>query len=234
MQVLKVVGGFGLVLAAAGTALAVVSTDRWFDDLWLEVAKAGVQIIAVGVLGGALATAWRTLDRKRERERRERDKIRVEITAMVTLYNDVKSVRRVLRSLGFESGTGQLTQRQADGFNAQMLTLNALQLGFESKMRWFGQTDSLGTDTEHVVRLLHHVEAYLNGVLRPWEQGGWTIGAGSEMRSVSAGLDPLFDTSKFRSGASEPLNEITAISNQRVFSKASEKTKETLASIPEN
>lgn len=31
--------------------------DRWSDDLWFEVAKARVQLIAVGILGGALTYA---------------------------------------------------------------------------------------------------------------------------------------------------------------------------------
>ena len=47
-----------------------------------------------------------------------------------------------------------LTEEQARGFHAQMLILSGLQLGFEAKVKQFGQTDVFGgasKDTKAVV-----------------------------------------------------------------------------------
>jgi uncharacterized membrane protein YcjF (UPF0283 family) len=130
----------GLVAVIAGAWLADLTEDKWFDALWLEVAKAGVQVVAVGVLGGALAATWQTITsrreaeierdaKERERELESNDKIRDELVSLVALYNGVKAVRRVLRSLGLDlktypvadqetvRRTALLTDAQARGFH---------------------------------------------------------------------------------------------------------------------
>lgn len=221
-------------------------TNQALDDLWLEVAKGGVQVVAVGVLGGALGYAWKYLATEREKEGERRAKIRAELVDLFGLYNDVKSVRRSLRSLGLDLGSLPLpkqgvrrgrwfarsrwrayrfTDRQAQGFHEQMLTLNTLQLGFESKKRQFSQTDFLRKDTARVVNLLNVIETYLNDVLRKaWEKRAWTVAAGAEIKPVSCALQGLFRKSDFRANATEPLNEITLLINKHVFGKASAET----------
>ena len=68
------------------------------------------------MLGGALAAVWRniTADREakaaedakeRDREIERNDKIRAELISLVALYNGVKSVRRIVRSLGLDLNT---------------------------------------------------------------------------------------------------------------------------------
>ena len=211
------------VIAIFGAWLAHSTGDEWSDDFWFEVAKSGVQLVAVGVLGGALTAVWRTIAIQREladkeiAEQRQRkiernDKIRAELLSLVALYNDVKSVRRVLRSLGLDLKTYPeaerararqtgLTSEQADGFRAQMLILSKLQLGFESKAKQFGQTDFLDGDTGLVLLL--------------WEQNGWTIRKGTCLGQVSDGLVRLFRVrDHMRPEVSEPLREITPAHQQ--------------------
>jgi formiminotetrahydrofolate cyclodeaminase len=70
------------------------------------------------VLGGALAAVWRNITahreakaaedaKERDREIERNDKIRAELISLVALYNGVKSVRRIVRSLGLDPGIRQ-------------------------------------------------------------------------------------------------------------------------------
>lgn len=77
--------------------------ENWDRDFWLEVAKAGVQLVAVAVLGGMAAAAWRARERNRDQEAERKAKLRGELAELVRLYNDVKKVRRTLRSLGLDA-----------------------------------------------------------------------------------------------------------------------------------
>lgn len=94
-----VVGVFG---AGLGSLLASKTTAPW-SDLWSDVAGAGVGVVAVGLVGGALAFSWRAIEKRREEESFVKDKLRAEFTELIVLYNGVKSVRRGLRALGLDA-----------------------------------------------------------------------------------------------------------------------------------
>jgi len=235
-------GVAGLLVTVLGIVFA--SPDgNWLDDLFLEVSKAGVQLLAIGVLGGALTYAWKNLSSEREKESERRAKIRAELVELFSLYNDVKSVRRTLRSLGLDPkysqpswdtpkpAGGQLTDIQARGFHEQMLTLNSLQLGFEAKKRQFEQTDFLGQETPDVVRQLSDIEHHLNRVLAVWERGGWLVQPGTQIKPVSEKLVPLFNGTQFRTKVSLPLREITRLINKHAFGEASSETRELVSSL---
>jgi hypothetical protein len=206
--------------------------------MWLEVAKGGIQVIAVGVLGGALAAIWRSITTRRERQMERNEKLRAELASLVAVYNGVKAVRRTLRSLGLDLkdkrrpqntiGAAVLTEEQARGFHAQMLILNGLQLDFESRMRQFGQTDFLGKDTDGVVKDLRTIENHLNHVLGLWEHKGWTIQGGTLLDVVSDGLQGLFRASRFIPNVSQPLRDITRLINEHMYGEARNETKKTM------
>jgi hypothetical protein len=160
------------------------------------------------------------------------------------LYNGVKSVRRIVRSLGLDlktypdaeretvRQTAILSEEQACGFHAQMLILNGLQLEFESKARQFGQTNFLGDDTDQVVTNLGRIENRLNRVLELWEKSGWTIQQGTPLWLVSDGLKLLLRvTEHLRPEVSNPLREITELINKHVFGEAMKETQDALAAI---
>jgi len=234
----------GVVAIVTGAWRAHLTQDKWLDELWLDVAKAGVQVVAVGVLGGALAAVWRSITARREAEIKRNDKIRAELVSLVALYNGVKSVRRTVRSLGLDLKTypaaereivmqaAVLSEEQAHGFHAQMLILNGLQLDFESKAKQFGQTDFLDDDTDQVVTNLGRIENHLNRVLELWEDSGWTIQPGTPLRVVSDGLVPLLRVrAHLRPEVSDPMREITLLINKHVFGEARPKTQNALKKI---
>jgi hypothetical protein len=187
------------LLTALGLVTIIIGAWLAHLTLWSEVAKAGIQVVAVGVLGGALAAIWQSIRTRRDREIECNDKIRAELVSLVALYNDVKVVRRILRSLGLDLKTypdnereqvrqnAQLTEEQARGFHAQMLILSGLQLGFEAKLKQFGQTNFLDDDTVKVVEALSRIEEHLNLVLDLWEQNGRNIREGTASRRSQTG-----------------------------------------------
>jgi hypothetical protein len=241
-KILSRLNGWWLIIGSGFIGLVVIiASAQWArlsDDLWLEIAKAVIQVVAVGVLGGALAAAWRNITAKREARARAEAKISDELVSLVTLYNDVKCVRRTIRSLGLDLKTyecsegGTLTAEQAQGFHTQMLILNRLQLGFEAKAKQFGQTDLLGEATAEVVVKLGQIEHHLNGVLTLWEKSGWTIRAGTRIDLVYKGLKPLLRIrDHLRPNVSDPMRRITELVNQQVFGKASKDARTALNDV---
>ena len=246
--------GLGAIFIAAWLAHLAPHNDKWLNALWLEVAKAGVQVVAVGVLGGALAAIWQNIRARRDREIERNDKIRdreierndairAELVSLVALYNEVKAVRRHLRSLGLDlerypdneqeqTKNAPLTEEQARGFHEQMLILCGLQLGFEAKVRQFGQTNFLDDDTVEVVEALGRIEKHLNGVLKLWEERGWRIREGTPLAVVYGGLKELFRVrDHFRPEVSNQMWKITVLINKHVFGGASKSTEDVAASI---
>lgn len=238
----------GIVVILLVVWSASPTDDKWSQNLLLEVAKAGIQLLAVGVLGGALGFAWKALATEKEKEAERRAKVRSELLDIVALYNNVKSVRRSLRSIGLDpkynhqynepppsadiDNHGNFTKCQAQDFQEQMRTLNTLQLDFESKKRQFSQTDFLGEETPNVVANLEVIEKHLNKIVKEvWEKGGGAIQAGVSIEAVSTKLISLFDTIEFREAVSDPLGEITRIINKHVFGEASSETQSLVKSL---
>jgi hypothetical protein len=140
----------GLMVIVVSAVFAFRTENTWFDQFWLEVAKGGVQVVAVGVLGGALAATWQIISANREAKLQRNAKIREELASLVALYNEVKAIRRTLRSLGLDLKTypdderatvvrtGLLTRAQAHGFQEQMHTRPALLCSSALLVRHFG------------------------------------------------------------------------------------------------
>lgn len=97
-----VIGAMGAAAACLGALLASETSGAW-SDLWSDVASAGVGVVAVGVVGGALTAAWKAIEAQREAAALTENKIRVEFAELIVLYNGVKSVRRALRGLGLDA-----------------------------------------------------------------------------------------------------------------------------------
>lgn len=235
----------GLVTIIIGAWLARLTRDKdkWLDALWLEVSKAGIQVVAVGVLGGALTAVWQNIRGCRERQIERNDKIRAELVSLFALYKDVKAVRRTLRSLGLDLKTypnnereqvlnAVHTEEQARGFHAQMLILSGLQLGFETKGKQFSETDFLDEDTGKAVEALGCIEDHLSEVLDLWEQNGRTIREGTALAVVYDELEKLFRVRQYlRPQVSDQMRKITMLINEHVFGGASKATQDIAAKI---
>jgi len=230
---LAVAVGFGIGLVVLG---AVMSPDR--EDLWLDAAKAGIQLVVAGIVGGALNAAWKVAEERRADQRKtieaglqEKREIHERQLAMfvkiVAAYNGVKAVRRTLKSLGLKYPEGTLDSTQVAGFHAQMSRLNELQLVFEAMTRELGETDLFKPDTAPIAKELEAIADYLNNALSIWEDCGWQVREGARKGFVVVGLRPVVDTSQFKSGVVQPRRHLTEAMHRQLFGLVStEKLKE--------
>ena len=147
-----------------------------------------------------------------------------ELASMDDLYNQVKTIRRTLRSLGFAPGGSEgtnsvlLTEQQAGGFLEQMRILNQVSL-VRYKLKLFRRTGLLGSAAPGVVDLVEDVEIYLNLVLALWQHQGSSIGGETPLAVVSQGLAPLLRTQEFRQGIAVPMDGIWILISEEAFGK---------------
>jgi hypothetical protein len=222
-----------LIVAGAVSVAAIVigalGADRG-DDLWLEVAKAGVQMVAVGLIGTAVAAAWRYLEQERDRKRQVHEQQLAVFREVVWSYNEVKAIRRTLRSLGLRSFTGALSDVQVSGFREQMQRLNVVQLSFEALAREVPETDIFKPDSSAIAKELSAIEAHLNDVLSVWEHSGSLVAAGTDGKVVSS-LERIIRYEHFKKGVIDHRRKIGALIHDHLFGPQSESAKQELTTI---
>jgi len=215
--------GLGFAMVVIG---AVMSDQR--RELWLELARVGIQLLAVGIVGGALSAGWKLAEQRRSDRRRDfelelenkrevHERQLATFVQVVAAYNGVKSVRRTLKSLGLKSREGVLDTWQVAGFHAQMARLNELQLVFEAMVRELGETDLFSSDTGTITRELAGIESYLNEVLAVWENHGADIREGSSRAPVADGLRGLLETPLFKNGVVQRRRNLTVAMHNHLF-----------------
>ena len=127
----------GFAIAISFATLGALRAQEF--DLWAELGKAGVQL-GVIVLGGAALTTivrafeaerenrLKALEAERDNRRRRNEKLRGDL---LTAYDDLKSIRRTLRTSGFSSPSGVLSAEQAAEFAKQMRALADVDLSLQ-------------------------------------------------------------------------------------------------------
>ncbi len=223
----SVLGGaaiIGIGLLVVGLALV---DER--QTVYVELAKSGLQLLVVGLLGSGLAALWRWNDQRRDL-RQARQEVQLALfVRLVKSYNEAKAVRRTLRSLGLAQDSGSLDQRQVDGFRDQMMLLNQVQLDFEALTREIGEARLFDENSPEILTELHRIERHLNSALQIWEKGGASIDVGTDVSVVAAGLDGLIgDSAVFRAGVATPRRRATELMQDSLFGRSSEKTRSTL------
>ncbi len=169
-----------IALVFIGFGFAAAPSER--SELWLELGKAGIQLLVIAVVGGMVAAAYRRLESRRE-ERRRLDDYRIEILrGLVESYNRIKAVRRTLRAYGFGSPKHghALSAGQCSEYQTQMRSLLEAQLSLEKigrEVRAQPQVfESHGSDVDS---LIHRAETYVHRVIEDWECFGLDITAGA-------------------------------------------------------
>lgn len=93
---------------------ARVADDR--HELGVELAKGGITLFAIAILGGALAAAFRSLDERRQEARRIDEYRAATADELWDAYHSIKAVRRLLVVAGFAEAKGRLSGRSAKRF----------------------------------------------------------------------------------------------------------------------
>jgi hypothetical protein len=210
--------------AVLGIVMLVMGFVRIDDDetLYVELAKAGLQLIVVGVLGTALAAGWKWVEYQRDQRRAQREVQLKLFVRLVASYNEVKAIRRTLRSYGLCTAAGALSQGQVNAFREQMTCLNTVQLDFEALKREIGEARLFEDNSLEILEALQRVETYLNGVLKLWERKGAEIDVGTDGKVVASGLRCFIGESKmFKSYVVEPRRRATALMQDSIFGRSS-------------
>lgn len=170
-----------LALFIVGLAIiAIGAVVHLKTPMGLEVFKAGLQLVVIGFIGGAVAYLLDRLDSMR-RERNQIDEYRLNVLReVISSYNRIKSGRRILRAFGLRSPQGKtLTSEQVAEFVAQMRLLNEAQLSLERIKREVEARPSMFPGKPEISEALRTVEKYIHDVIKDWETHGEAIRAGA-------------------------------------------------------
>jgi hypothetical protein len=181
-----------LSLAVAAIWVGASHSTSRSADLWYEVTKAGLQLFAIALVGGAVAWAFKILDGRREDRRRRDEYLGAVADQLWDAYLLVKAVRRALRAAGFgplaSEGTvsAALTEEQVKDFREQMDLLSEAQTTFE-KLKAGVRTQPTLYHPVHadVLAKVTAAEKYVSDVMEVWEKDSGKIKLGADLSKVT-------------------------------------------------
>ncbi len=173
---------FGLTIAVALFAAGVVYSGK----LGLELAKGGIQVLVIVIVGSAVAFAFRTLEESRAEQRREDEIAREErlsldqyranfVDELWVAYNRVRAARRTLNAYGFRIRDPDLapefTEEQSHEYDRQMKELNDAQLTLETLKQKVETDDGRLFDPNRtaISAQLKRIQSYVHEVVGDWE-----------------------------------------------------------------
>jgi len=199
----------GICLAGILFWLGLRNAPQKRDEIWFEVAKAGLQLGVVAIIGAGIAASLKRLEVARDNRRQLSDHRLGILRRVVTSYNRIKAVRRILRAHGFRSpDVGDLTAEQVSVFESQLQRLNEEQLTLEATYREIEAQPTVFANSACIQSTLKTVEEYLHGVIG-WEAYGAEVVAHAPANVLNkmSHLQAFLDSSKlgFKSGAGTPM-----------------------------
>ena len=206
-----VIGG---LMLAAGLVVLGALLPHGSNSIGIEIVKAGLQLGVIAIVGGGVASALRYLESLRENQLKHLESVRENqrkindyrldvLRGVTTSYNQIKGVRRVLRSLGFNSlAASPLAPDHVTEFHAQMKSLNDAQLTLEHIKREVRvRSDAFPVD-KTLDDLLQKAEDYVRNVLHDWEKHGVNIVAGASRQIL-----PMKNLKNFLGSSEEGFDE---------------------------
>jgi len=179
---------FLFVAALAGVFILVGSGGS--TTLSTELTKAGVQLFAVAILGGAVAEAFRSLNAHREEQRRIDEYRAATVDKLFDAYHQSKAVRRALRAAGFRNtGPPSMSTEQAAEFHARMDLLNDAQLALERLANDVRDNHPVfGVQGTEIAVLISNAERYVGHIVDDWQEHGTSVCDGADFAVVMGSL----------------------------------------------
>jgi hypothetical protein len=211
---------FVVAVAVGAIGVGAALSDQP-GDLPFEAAKAGIQLLAVAVLGGAVTYAYRVLDERRQERARvaaesREDKRRKEAEAreerrllddyragiardLIEAYHAIKTVRRTLHASGFRPpASGTLSAEDREMLWRQMEALVGAQLALERVVSEVeAQPPVFEPHVAAITSMLGGAEEYVNDAITDWQQHGPGFEVGVELASA---ISPARNLRRFLSG----------------------------------
>jgi hypothetical protein len=217
--------------AASVLLLAIVSCVGVFlapnraPDIWIEIAKACIQLVVVVGLGGAVGVVLKAVDERRS-QRRLRDDLRFRMfQEVVSAYHRLKFVRRNLRAMGLRRpGPERLRPEQVSALREGQTTLVEVELTLEQMNRELA-TRSIFDRSDEIRRHLARLLDYLSSIVDEWEHYGGPLWEDQqsvlidELTRLQAFLGRAEDD--FRPNAADPMGWVEWIVRDELVSAQS-------------
>ncbi len=208
-----VIGAIGLafVLVAVIVTVTLWMVPERRDDIWVDLARAGIQLVVIIGLGGVVSLVLRDAEVSRDR-RRQRDERRFAIFEQLVLaYHRLKFVRRNLRMVGIRSQPDVLRPEQVEALRTGMQTITEVQLTLEEIVRGL-DARSVFEDAEKIHDLVNDLAAYVGGLVDEWERHGKCFWVDHQTRKVAElpTLQLFLGPARydFRPNAADPLGRV--------------------------
>ena len=218
---ISIILAFAFAVAVALTIIGSILSSPQLSDPWLEVAKAGLQLGVIVLVGGAVTYGFKFLESERDAQARRDEYLLGMIRNLVESYNQIKSVRRTLRAYGFlkpevpRPDAHRFTAEQVDAYRKQMFVLMEAQLRLEEISREIKAQPQVFEHSEALKVLIHSGESYVNEVIGDWEDHGVDVVVGAHAgrtTDVFKHLQNFLGSSSAEVGGiktlSEPVGEI--------------------------
>jgi hypothetical protein len=209
----------GVVISGMAMAVGLVAVGAHLmhlgSQIGIETVKAGLQLGVIAIVGGGVASALRYLESLREKQLKDLESLRENrrkindyrldvLRGVTTSYNQIKGVRRVLRSLGFNSLVASpISSDHVTEFHAQMKSLNDAQLTLEHIKREVRVRSDAFPEDKTLDDLLQKAEDYVRNVLHDWEDHGVDIVAGASHQILA----PMSNLKNFLGSSEEGFDE---------------------------
>jgi hypothetical protein len=211
-----------VLLLAVVLCIAVFLAPSRAPEIWMEIAKACIQLVVVVGLGGAVGAVLKAVDEQRSQSRLRNDlRFRV-FQEVVSAYHRLKFVRRNLRAMGLRRpGPERLRPEQVSALRDGQKTLVEVQLTLEQMHREL-ETRSIFDRSEEIRRHLARLLNYLSSVVEEWERYGGQLWKDQqsvlvdELPRLQAFLGRAEDD--FRPNAADPMGWVEWIVREELVS----------------
>ena len=203
-----------VTVALMATLLLVVSAIGFWavpkrrEELWFELAKAGIQLAVVIGLGGVVSSVLRAVDASRERRRIRNEHRFATFQQLVAAYHQLKLVRRNLRMVGVRDGPDALRPEQVEALRSGMTMVVEAELTLEQIYREVN-TRSVFHRTVEIESSLDLLLPYIRQLVKEWEAHGpafWPDHQTENVRNLVA-LQAFLAGAEhgFRKNAADPM-----------------------------
>jgi hypothetical protein len=208
----------GLLIAGV-TAIALWMVPDRRDDIWVDLARAGIQLVVIIGLGGVVSLVLRDTEAARERRRLLDERRYAIFEQLVTVYNRLKFVRRDLRMVGLRSRPAVLRPEQIQALRTGMQTITEAQLTLEEVLRGLYARPVFDRSDEIQDRLAA-LASYVGQIVDEWEKQGQHFWVKQQTRKVGdlPRLQKFLGRADcdFRPNAAEPLGWVEWIVREQL------------------
>lgn len=205
----------GLFVVVGALALLVFGNEIAVH-LHEEVFKLLAQLVILVGIGGLGHLILTEINTSRERREANRALLRAGLSDMVGAYNEVKSVRRLLRA---EAVRPNATDHDAHvlkaPYAALLARLNEAQLKLETQLRLIEGNEAQYPEPEKLRKHLGDAQGYLNDIISEWESSMGKFREAPEQNKLADFnfLRPFLGDAEdsFKPGFANPMAKVFAI-----------------------